>query len=130
MGRILTLPPSRWELDHLAGVALGVRYEAEHHALPDTPMWAMLERRYDLDPIRFQHWHPNVSLLIEHARQDGPGRPDVWPIDRCSPYQAGVGCEPPPSRGGAQQVVPEPPGLALALVAAIVGVGVMWRRAR
>lgn len=121
--------PTTFEVDHWQFFEASKEYVAEHHELPETRAWDRLLFRRKLNPERFEHFHPNLEALIELAHQDGPGRPDFWPIDRCSPYQADCGCEQPPSRG-AQHVVPEPPGLALALVAAIVWMGVMWRKAR
>jgi hypothetical protein len=134
MGRIFAIPPSPWEVDNVAAYVVGERHLAEFGTLPGNTGWRMLERRYDLNPLRFAEHHPNVAALIEQARQelhDGPGRPDFPPIDRCSPYVPECGCEQPPAHGGGGNlVVPEPSGLALGLVAAIVWMGVMWRRAR
>lgn len=125
MGRIFSLPPSTFEVDHWRSILAAERYQDAHDgALPQTLAWHRLERRYDLNPMRFSRWHPNVSLLIERSRQDhedGPGRPDMPPLDRCSPYEYECGCEQSPPHGGSgeQNVVPEPPAL-VSMGAAIV----------
>jgi hypothetical protein len=79
MGRIFTLPPSPWEIQHAAGILAGMTYQAEHDdALPDTPMWRMLERRHDLNPARFDRWHPNIALMIERLPLNHSEIPNSW----------------------------------------------------
>lgn len=60
--------PSEWEVEHAGAVFAGQAYQATHDgALPDTPMWRMLEFRHSLNPARFDHWHPNVGLILENG---------------------------------------------------------------
>lgn len=120
MGRILTMSPSRWERDHIEGVIAGIRHEAATGELPTGPMWSMLERRYDIDAERFAAHHPNTAALIARSREHETNpRPDVWPIDRCSPYLPACEprCEQPPPCGPLNpQVVPEPKSIVMASI--------------
>lgn len=130
MSSVFSIEPSKWEVDHAAGIVSGQAYESQHGVLPDTPMWRMLERRFELNPVRFSFWHPNVAILIEHqglspiehpqphgwiGRMRGPSPPITPPT--CD--LPGVACPPrAPHMGG--QTVPEPASsmlLAIALMA-------------
>lgn len=119
MGRIFTLPPSRWEVDHAAGILAGIRHEAATGEMPQGPMWSMLERRYDLAPVRFARWHPNTALLIERSR-----------LDQCPPPPPADWCDPPPScvfvppcegGGGGNQTVPEPASVIVLAIGVVLG---------
>jgi hypothetical protein len=58
--------PSKWEVDHARAIFAGQAYQASHDGLlPETAMWERLEFRYDLNPGRFAHWHPNIALMLE-----------------------------------------------------------------
>jgi hypothetical protein len=65
MGRIFAVPPSPFEVDHAGQILAGLRYQAEHGALPDTPMWRMLEHRHAINPVRFDFYHPNVGRILD-----------------------------------------------------------------
>ena len=94
--------PSKWEVEHAGAIFSGQAYQATHDGeLPDTPMWRMLEFRHSLNSARFDHWHPNVGLMLE---RDAPVLHSV----QLSPYeiqnrigQIGV------SQGPLQPFVPE-----------------------
>ena len=110
------LRPSEWEVDHARGIFAGMAYQAEHQGeLPATPMWRALERRYDLAPMRFAHYHPNIAAMIATARETPYDPPPCIPVV----------CVPPPSHGASQHV-PEP----AACVLLAVGIAWAWWRAR
>jgi hypothetical protein len=89
MGRIFTIKPSQFEVEHWPAIRAAELYQAEHgDALPATPIWRALERRHDLNPARFDHWHPNLGIMIERMEQHDA------------------------DDGGASVVVQEPPVLA------------------
>jgi len=114
MSHVFTVAPSQFEIDHAAAIVAGMHYQAEHGVLPPTPMWRALERRHDLDPARFDRWHPNVGLMIERS-EAAALRSDAT---ACTP---GVALQPLTVAS-----VPEPSSLAmcsLAIVFAFVG---MW----
>ena len=123
MGRIFTVPPSVWEVDHWRGVRDGLAHQrANDGQIPDTPMWHMLERRYDIDLVRFELHHPNLSQMIERSR-DALDRPPIWPIDREGPFPPPSCTTQPPSGPLGPQVVPEPAGwipLTIAIVIALL----------
>lgn len=120
MSHIFTVAPSTWEVEHHPAIRAAELYQASHDgALPSSPAWRALERRHDLDPTRFSHWHPNISLMIarsERMHHDGPAALVVR--DR------------PPTL--AAPSAPEPPSAALwcvGLAVAYLAVGV-WNRRR
>lgn len=84
-------------------------YRATHdNALPHTLFWAWLTARHDLDPARFDHWHPMVGRWIEQSRHQAHcGHRGV----SCSPVTYVPSCCP-----GA---VPEPAGWLLVAVGMI-----------
>jgi hypothetical protein len=58
--------PSQWEADHARAIFAAQAYQASHDGqLPETAMWEKLEFRYDMNPVRFAHWHPNIALMLE-----------------------------------------------------------------
>lgn len=66
--------PSNWEIEHAGAIFRGQVYQATHDGqLPDTPMWRMLEFRHSLNAARFDHWHPNVGLILEQKQPDVEG---------------------------------------------------------
>jgi hypothetical protein len=122
MGRIFTVPPSPFERDHAAGILAGMTYQAEHDgALPDTPMWRMLERRKELAPARFDHWHPNLALMIERLPLNHPAIPEGW-----TGHMRGGALAPLTVPPAAVAGVPEPSSLALCCVGLAVVLWVTW----
>ena len=104
------LRPSEFEVDHARSILAGMAYQAEHHGeLPATPTWHALERRCDLAPHRFAHFHPNVAAMIATARETPYDPPPCVPVV----------CVPPPSHGASQHV-PEPAACVL------LAVGIAW----
>ncbi|APW63393.1 hypothetical protein BSF38_04959 [Paludisphaera borealis] len=64
--------PSKWEAEHAGAILAGQAYQSTHDGrLPDTAMWKMLEFRHSLNPSRFDHWHPNVALILENREPVG-----------------------------------------------------------
>lgn len=58
--------PSKWEVDHARVIFAGQAYQASHDGqLPETAMWKRLEFRRELNPDRFERWHPNIALMLE-----------------------------------------------------------------
>lgn len=118
--------PSAWERAHAAGIFAGQKHEAEHGTLPNTPMWRMLEYRHDLNPARFDHWHPNIGIILEHRDHHAIVPPHHWighmrgPSLSCEPLPA---LPPPPQQGS--QTVPEPAASTM-LAMAFVLVGAWW----
>lgn len=111
--------PSRWERDHAGFVFRSQAYQDRHDGgLPSTPIWRMLERRFDLDQARFSFWHPNVARMILRSREDAyvPVLPPGPVIPPCIPAVPVVPPGLDPCRGG-EQVVPAPGSLALGLAA-------------
>lgn len=112
--------PTAWEIDHASAIFAGQAYAAKHDfALPDTPMWGMLEHRHEIAPMRFQHWHPNVALMIARAEQHR-----VDEVPPClSLAQVDPPCFPvvgfPPKTGSL--VTPEPCAASMLLTALAVG---------
>ena len=131
MGRIFALPPSPYEVDHAAAIMAGVRYQAEHGVLPDAPAWRMLERRHDLNPVRFTHYHPNLAAILDGLTLPPPRAPHYgWAGHmRGRPTLAPLTVQPePPS---AATPVPEPASAAmwfLGLAVAFFLIGVANRR--
>jgi hypothetical protein len=113
MGRIFSLPPSPFERDHAAGILAGMTYQAEHDALPDTPMWRMLERRHDLAPARFDRWHPNIALMIERLPLNHSEIPNSW----TGHMRQGGTLAPLTVQPSAVATIPEPSSLVLCCVA-------------
>lgn len=118
MGRIFSTTPSSWEIDHVAGIRAGEAYQSSHDGvLPATPMWGMLERRYELNEARFRRWHPNVALMLDVVHENNHGFPSMsyWgrfvrsDDGRCEPR---VSVEPHPI-----QFIPEPWSFLLASAA-------------
>lgn len=131
--------PSEWEQSHAVAIFAGQAYEAENHALPDTPMWRMLESRHDLNPARFDHWHPNVGLILEHGFQPHPDHrtPHNWTGYMRGPASPGlpliplgpnetphVVCQTEPPHMG-RQVAPEPAASTM-LAMALAFAGGWW----
>jgi hypothetical protein len=72
MSRVFTVKPSPWEAEHYPAIRAAELYQAEHgDALPATPIWRALERRHDLNPTRFDRWHPNLAIMIERMERAG-----------------------------------------------------------
>lgn len=115
-------PPRMWELEHRQQFLSAQHTLTTTGNLPDTPMWRMLERRFDANEARFTFWHPNFARLIRDAEgQSMPicpiGRPDlpVWGEMRTS-------CVPP-----VPQAIPEPNALVLSLIA-VAASSLLWRK--
>lgn len=60
--------PSKWEVQHHEAIQQGESYIAEHHTLPDSPIWRMLERRYELNTARFRFWHPESANILDSLK--------------------------------------------------------------
>lgn len=148
--------PSKWEVEHAGAIFSGQAYQATHDGqLPDTPMWRMLEFRHSLNSARFDHWHPNVGLILER-NAPVPEGVQLSPLDiqrrigRISDLQGTLQSfvpeqfttTPPPSDVSAwtaiaqapphltTQSVPEPSGALQGLTALALTVAIMLKRLR
>jgi hypothetical protein len=90
--------------------------------LPGTPMWAMLERRFELDPSRFSFFHPNVAMMLNHAGNHvrHPHEIHGWAGRMRGPHEPSTPSCPiePPHLN--PQTVPEPDSLAMGAVCVAV----------
>lgn len=120
-GRLFTLPPNRWEIDHAAAILAGARHLNQFGELPNTPAWGMLDRRYDLNPERFERHHPNIALLLDRAEVQSLAC--EVPIQRIE--VPSLACEPVHT---AALSTPEPSSLVLWLVAIGVLTARRWVR--
>lgn len=147
------VPPSKWEIQHAGRIFAAQNYQAAHGGqLPDTPMWRMLEFRYDLNARRFTFNHPNISRMIVSQRvtpptstvpqvidvpkDPVPGPPDV-PTNPVLPLTPPL---PPPDSGGGTIVNPTPvpltpttvpePSAIVMFAAAVLVAGVGFHRFR
>ncbi len=69
------VPPSKWEAQHARGIFAAQSYQAANNGqLPNTRVWQMLEFRHNLNPSRFNFYHPNVGRMIE-GQGDSPAPP-------------------------------------------------------
>ena len=148
--------PSKWEVEHAGGIFKGQAYQATHDGqLPDTPMWRMLEFRHSLNAARFDHWHPNVGLLLEHREAKvesarisqtyndkwiGYMRGPQWPSQPIAPEQYTNPIPPSDVTGlraigkapssPAYQAVPEPSAAIQGLTALALTVAIILKRHR
>jgi len=122
LGFTFTLPPSKWEVEHAAGLFRSQVYQKLHEGdLPDTPIWQMLEQRFEINPDRFTSYHPNVAAMILASREE---EQEVGELPSCPQITTPiVGLPLPATPGGPpgpQTAVPEPSSIvtfALAVVA-------------
>lgn len=148
--------PSKWEAEHAGAIFAGQSYQSTHDGqLPDTPMWRMLEFRHSLNSARFDHWHPNVGLILEHrepglesANLSGPHgwighmRGPGWHHEGVVPEQLANTIPPsevspplssltaPPPTTTATQSVPEPSAVFQGLTAIALTVAFVLKRRR
>ncbi len=121
--------PTRWEVDHAHALEAGAEFASTHDGeLPQTPMWKMLEHRYELAPARFAFWHPNVALILERAEQSRIDAPCVAMPWREAPRIPLVACDPPSPRTASLSTA-EPASLVGASIC-IVLLAAYWRARR
>jgi hypothetical protein len=96
-------------------------YRSTHNdQLPSTPFWNYLTARYDIDPSRFDKYHPVVGKWIKESEDYSPpviSLPSVPAV--CVPVVLPY-C-PPPSHQEGHGAVPEPSGMVLLAIAVICG---------
>ncbi|WP_165250890.1 hypothetical protein [Paludisphaera soli] len=60
------VPPSKWEAQHARQIFAAQSYQSANNGqLPDTRVWRMLEFRHNLNPSRFNFYHPNIGRMID-----------------------------------------------------------------
>ena len=132
----LHVPLTPFEAEHLDFLRWSRKYQLHHDGvLPNDAFWHRLEHRHDLNPSRFDRWHPHIARWIE---QDEALKhtPVVLPVIQM-PERPGNTIQepqvmPPPIAGGpAPHSVPEPSGLAMiTMVIATFALRVAWARLR
>jgi len=143
------VPPSKWEIQHARPIFAAQEYQAANNGqLPDTRAWRMLEFRHDLNPSRFNFYHPNIGRMIEAGRivpptetpdSGGPGGtvdPEIIPpivdppVDPpiTPPLDPPAGQEVGPPTSGQQDApaVPEPAAILMFAIA-ILSVGLVFQ---
>lgn len=90
--------------------------ESHNDLLPNTPFWKYLEYRHDIDPIRFDHYHPLMGRWIEQYEKIIGSCPAVLMPPVVIPVI-------PPPVGSPYRVasVPEPSSAVLLSIAVICG---------
>lgn len=111
--QVFTKPMMPFEEDHAHDLMQLYQYRQEHNGeLPDWKWVNRLIERQELNPERFDHWHPNIPKLIE--------RPMPPPLV-CKPDDHRPVCHIPP-RDCPQppSVIPEPSSYILMSVGILV----------
>jgi hypothetical protein len=137
MGSILDLGNHRiqltpFESEHLDFLLWSRSYQLHHdRMLPDDTPWHRLEHRHDLDPSRFDRWHPHIGRWIE--QEEGLKHMPVVPPVILPPEGSGHTIHvpqvmsPPIAGGLVPHTVPEPSGLVtMATVIAAFALKVAW----
>ena len=130
------VPPSQWEIEHARPIFAAQKYQdANNGQLPDTRVWRMLEFRHDLNPARFNFFHPNIGRMIERQDTPTPLPPPAEqglnppPVDPplTPPVEQEIVDPPPGGVGGV--ATPEPSSL-LMLASAVLTLGLGYNRSR
>lgn len=70
MGLVFDFKPSPFEVSHARFIYLSREYQTFHGGdLPPTRPWGRLEHRWELNPARFDYFHPNVGRMIERWQE-------------------------------------------------------------
>lgn len=114
------LPPSTYEVQHARPILQAQAFQQTHNGdLPDTKIWRMFERRFNLNEQRFTHFHPNIAALIRMSHMGGGHQEEVVYISPqfmppCPiPYLPPGPTDPPDQ---AIPAVPEPPSSHLLII--------------
>ncbi len=114
-----------WASVHAPPITLGIRL-AMFQSLSGSssqanPFVQYLVWRHNLDPARFNFWHPRMGPIIERLPA-----PTVAPQTLTNPGSTTPPVLPPPQPTIIPPPVPEPGSLAIAAV--LIGAGVCWKR--
>jgi hypothetical protein len=144
----LHIPLTPFESEHLDFLRWSRKYQLHHDGmLPNDAFWHRLEHRHDLNPARFDRWHPHIARWIEQEEglkhmpmvppvlppPEGPEHTIQVPQILLPPEGPGHTIYmPPPIVGGpVPSAVPEPSGLVMVIVAiAAFALKVAWDLAR
>lgn len=111
---IFTNPLSPFERENIHALVKLHEYKEDNNGeLPDWRWVERLQHRQEINPARFERWHPNIpKLLCEPPPIDCfPGRP---PVDDCKPI-----CHIPP-RDCPPSVIPEPSSYVLLAISVVL----------
>lgn len=123
--------PSKFEIEFHRQIFAGQAYAAMHDgALPLTRFWREMEFRHDLNAARFDHYHRNIGMILEH---DGNHVSDLmrnhdWTGCMREPTVSLCPIEPPRL---STQAIPEPPSFVMGVacvVAWIAAATILARR--
>jgi hypothetical protein len=100
----------------------------------DGTLLGYLQRRRELNPERFDHYHPRIGPMLAGQAISVPvvvappiPTPTLPPVTVADPIQVPTLTPIGTPRGPLEQTVPEPSAVVMTL--ALVGWGVWWRRA-
>jgi hypothetical protein len=111
--------PAEWAAVHAPPITAAFKHEANlalNGSNPTSnPIVQYLEWRHNLDPARFDHWHPTLGPLLETLNTPtsstaAPPATSIHPAPQLIPPLAST---------------PEPSGITLGL--ALLGAGAWWR---
>jgi len=103
---------SPFERDNAARLVHSRIYQLEHDGhLPDNRFWRRLEWRYELNPVQFEHWHPDITCWIKENEEACKGKPPTLP------WPQPPECKPPDHGKPPHCAVPEPTSLRMLALA-------------